>query len=133
MHIKLEMESQTPLYQQIVDQVVRGIQNGSLEPGEPLPSARRLASDIGINIHTVSKSYKILQQRGFIQMHRRKGAIVEQSLELNIDLQDIKYLNEMLRPVVNWAISNRVPLNKINIILAELFQSINNDAGGKVK
>lgn len=129
MYIKLDMESQTPLYQQVVNQVIKNIQRGSLEPGQPLPSARRLASDIGINIHTVSKSYKILQQRGFIQMHRRKGAIVDQSLELKIDPQNVKHLNELLKPAVNWAISKSIPLNHVNIVVAELFQSTNSDTG----
>ena len=42
-----------PLYLQIRNQIVAGIATGELEPGQALPSVRSLASDLGINLHTV--------------------------------------------------------------------------------
>jgi len=56
--------------------VIHGIARGILQPGEVLPSVRQLASDIGINMHTVNKSYSLLKSEGYIVVDRRKGATI---------------------------------------------------------
>ena len=48
----------------------------ALQPADPLPSVRSLASDLSINLHTVNKAYQALKQEGFLQVHRKKGIIV---------------------------------------------------------
>ena len=35
-----------------------------------------LADTVGINMHTVNKAYSILKQEGFIQLDRRRGAVI---------------------------------------------------------
>ena len=130
MYLKLDMESKTPLYQQIVNQISEGIIIGELQQEDRLPSVRRLATDIGINMHTVSKSYKILEQLGYIRMHRRKGAVVSNFyLEHNSNPQELHQLREMLRPTVVWAISSGISLKEINLVIAKLFHSLNSDEG----
>ncbi|WP_235960817.1 GntR family transcriptional regulator [Paenibacillus silvestris] len=125
------MESQTPLYQQIIKQIVEGILSGGLQTGESLPSVRRLASDIGINIHTVSKSYKVLQQQGYIRMHRRKGAVIAELIpERKSEPQHIVQLKEMLHPIVVWSVRREISSAQINLVVAELIQSIHNDTEG---
>ena len=41
-----------------------------------LPSVRRLEVTICINMHTVNKAYSILKQEGFIQLDKRRGAVI---------------------------------------------------------
>lgn len=77
MFIELDLQSETPIYTQLVDQIVEGIASGALRPGDPLPSIRSLAEDLGINLHTVNKAYNLLKQEGFLQIHRKKGVIVQ--------------------------------------------------------
>ena len=76
MLIHIDFESDTPIYAQLRDQVVIGIADGSLEKGEPLPSVRRMAADIGVHAHTVNKSYAMLRDEGYIVMDRRSGCRV---------------------------------------------------------
>ena len=76
MLLKINFESDIPIYIQIKNQVIHGIALGTLKPGEILPSVRQLASDIGINMHTVNKSYSLLKSEGYIVVDRRKGATV---------------------------------------------------------
>ena len=76
MLIRIDFESDTPIYAQLRDQVVIGIADGSLEKGEALPSVRRMAADIGIHAHTVNKSYAMLRDEGYIVMDRRSGCRV---------------------------------------------------------
>ena len=80
MIIEINTQSPTPIYTQLRDQIVLGSAGGRLLPGEDLPSVRRLAADLGINFHTVSKSYAILSDEGYIHMDRRRGAVVAEAM-----------------------------------------------------
>ena len=99
MIIKINFSSETPIYIQLKNQIIEGIATDRLKKGESLPSIRQLASDIGVNMHTVNKVYSQLKQDGYILIHRRKGVIV------NLDQirQNIKYkkaLEEKIRPII---------------------------------
>ncbi len=37
---------------------------------------RSLASDLGINLHTVNKAYAVLRDEGYVRMRGRAGAVV---------------------------------------------------------
>ena len=76
MLLKLNFESQVPIYRQIRDQIVVGIARGELKTGEKLPAIRTLAEEAGINMMTVSKAYQMLKQEGYITTDRRSGAVV---------------------------------------------------------
>lgn len=76
MIIQLDMQSELPIYSQLVYQIIEGIASGELQPGEALPSVRNLAADIGVNLHTVNKAYTLLKQDGYILVHRQKGVVV---------------------------------------------------------
>ncbi|MCM3749459.1 GntR family transcriptional regulator [Paenibacillus pasadenensis] len=77
MIVTLDYESEVPLYSQLYDEIVRGIAEGSMKPGESLPSVRSLAGDLSINLHTVNKTYQLLKQEGHVLIHRQKGAVVQ--------------------------------------------------------
>ncbi|MEJ2601236.1 MAG: GntR family transcriptional regulator [Anaerolineales bacterium] len=72
----LDMSGETPLYQQIRDQIVVAIAEGHLPDGAALPTTRQLAGDFGINFHTVNKAYDVLRQEGFVQLTRKQGSFV---------------------------------------------------------
>lgn len=66
MIIKINTLSQIPLYLQLRNQIVKGIGKGELTEGESLPTVRQMAADLGINTMTVSKSYQLLKNEGFL-------------------------------------------------------------------
>lgn len=76
MLLKLDMLSDIPIYTQLRNQIVIGIAKGELKEGEILPSVRKLAQDLEINLHTVNKTYNILRQEGFLSVNRRKNVVV---------------------------------------------------------
>lgn len=78
MIVSIDECSSDPLYKQIHDQIIAGIATGELEPGMSLPSVRSLASDLGINLHTVNKAYAILRDEGYVQMRGRSGAVISE-------------------------------------------------------
>mgnify|MGYP002743746895 CR=1 FL=1 len=65
MLLQLDFSTATPIYQQIRDQIVRG-----------LPTVRALASECGVNAMTVSKAYQLLKQEGHVLGDRRGGTFV---------------------------------------------------------
>lgn len=76
MIIKINFQSDEAIYLQLRNQIIMGIATSQLNEGDVLPSVRQLAEDIGINMHTVNKAYTVLKQDGFVQVDRRRGAIV---------------------------------------------------------
>jgi len=76
MLLKLDFSGETPIYQQIRNQIVQAIADGGLQEGEKLPTVRALAEESGINMMTVSKAYQLLKQEGYITTDRRSGAQV---------------------------------------------------------
>ena len=94
MIIELDMNSSTPIYVQLRNQIVMGIGRGELKLGESLPTVRQLAQDIGVNTMTVNKAYQILKTEGYIKIDRRHGAIVSDNIDMDIVFRD-KLENEL--------------------------------------
>jgi len=63
-------------YEQIRSQVVEDVASGALQPGERLPTVRRLASDLGLAINTVARAYRELEHAGVIETRGRAGSFV---------------------------------------------------------
>ena len=94
MIIRIDFGSEEALYVQLYNQIIYGIANAQLLPGESLPSVRELAEEIGINMHTVNKAYAILRQDGYLRLDRRNGAVVA----VNSDkLRAMEYLKNEMR------------------------------------
>lgn len=94
MIIELDMNSSTPIYVQLCNQIVMGIGRGELKLGESLPTVRQLAQDIGVNTMTVNKAYQILKTEGYIKIDRRHGAIVSDNIDMDIVFRE-KLENEL--------------------------------------
>ncbi len=82
MIIILQDGSEVPVFKQIRNQIVMGISDGRLKPGEKLPTVRALAEEIGINSMTVNKAYQLLKQEGYIMTDRRNGVRVKECFSL---------------------------------------------------
>lgn len=76
MPVVIDQMSEEPIYRQIRAQVIEAIATGELSPGDPLPSVRSLARDLGVNLHTVNKAYAVLRNEGYLIMRGRSGAFV---------------------------------------------------------
>ena len=101
MIIALNDTSEVPIYLQIRNQIVQGISDGRLAPGEQLPTVRALAAEIGINSMTVSKAYQILKQEGFIYADRRNGARVRENFRQENGLSENH--RELLKQIISEA------------------------------
>jgi len=73
-------DAEAPLYRQIYWQVRRGIEAGTLKPGDRVPSVRALAKELGIARGTVETAYAVLNGEGWIQSRGQAGTVVSPNL-----------------------------------------------------
>ena len=89
MLIEIDFNSEEAIYIQLRNQIIMGIATSTIHEGDSLPSVRQMADTVGINMHTVNKAYSVLKQEGFIQLDRRRGAVIA------LDVDKMKALDEM--------------------------------------
>ncbi|MFM0296866.1 PLP-dependent aminotransferase family protein [Paraburkholderia sp. RL17-383-BIF-A] len=63
-------------YIEVSSSIEKDIRSGIYPPGSRLPPQRQLATDLGINVSTVSRAYKELQLRGLVIGSKRRGSLV---------------------------------------------------------
>lgn len=68
--------SSEPVYSQIARQIRERIVAGELRSGRSLPAVRTLAQDLGVNLNTVARAYRQLEEEGFVRIRERSGAEV---------------------------------------------------------
>jgi GntR family transcriptional regulator len=108
MLIKIDFENETPIYEQLRNQIVLGIAKGELLQGESLPSVRQFAADLGINMHTVNKTYSILRAEGFLAVHKRDGVVVRRKEEVTVTDDFLKRCEKDIQPIAAEAICRSV-------------------------
>lgn len=73
LHFEIQPSSGVPIYRQLIDQIRALIASGRLPAGELLPSIRQLATDLEVNMMTVSKAYSRLEAEGYLERVRGTG------------------------------------------------------------
>jgi GntR family transcriptional regulator len=68
--------NKTPIYKQLVNQVVQKVALGDLRPGDPLPSIRALAEELVINPNTIARVYNELSRDGIVASKKGKGYFI---------------------------------------------------------
>lgn len=76
MVLHIDVTSDVPLVQQIVQSVRAEAAAGKLRPGDQLPAARDLAVSLDIHLHTVLHAYQLLREEGLVDLRRGRGAVV---------------------------------------------------------
>ncbi|PKN85360.1 MAG: hypothetical protein CVU46_11350 [Chloroflexi bacterium HGW-Chloroflexi-8] len=72
----IDPEHDTSLSFQIKQQITWWIINGTLKPGDKLPSIHQLSRKLGINLHTVRSAYHKLESEGLVETVRSRGTHV---------------------------------------------------------
>lgn len=83
-------EEGSPIYQQILLYVKRGLVGGRIVHGQELPSRRALSTLLGVNPNTVQKAYRLLEDEGLISSHAgAKSYITLQDSQLQQVAQEL--------------------------------------------
>jgi GntR family transcriptional regulator len=76
MRLWLSKNSDVPVREQLVSQIIIGVVSDDLKPGQKLPSTRELARRFGIHSNTVSAAYRHLAGRGWVEFRKGSGVYV---------------------------------------------------------
>lgn len=126
MLIEIDFQSDEAIYMQLRNQIILGIAASVIREGDPLPSVRQLADDIGINMHTVNKAYSVLRQEGFVTIDRRRGAVIA----LDADkIRAEEELREHLQVLLAKAICKNIPQDEVHEMVDEIYAGL--QGGGR--
>ena len=118
MILQIDFNSDEAIYIQLRNQIIIGIATETIKEGDPLPSVRQMADNIGINMHTVNKAYSVLKQEGFVKLDRRKGTVV------SLDVDKMRVLDEMRRDlsvVLARGICKNVTCDEVHQLVDEIY------------
>ena len=91
MLIEVDFNSDEAIYIQLCNQIIMGIATSMIQEGDSLPSVRRLADTIGVNMHTVNKAYSILKREGYISLDKRRGAVIALAADKADQLEQMRH------------------------------------------
>lgn len=72
----IDLQSRTPIYEQLYKRVVELTVKKQLCPNDKLPSVRELAKELGVNPNTVSKAFQNLERDGIIYSLAGRGSFI---------------------------------------------------------
>lgn len=76
MEIRIDKRRKIPLYRQIMNQIIKQMDEGILLKGDRLPSERKLATESGVNRSTIVRAYDELYAQGFVERKSSSGTYV---------------------------------------------------------
>lgn len=76
------LDSDRPIYSQILERIQMQIAAGIYEPGEKIPSVRELAAEAGVNPNTMQKALAELERCGLVITQRTSGRVVTEDLNM---------------------------------------------------
>lgn len=77
-----DLNSDRPIYAQLVERLQKQIVSGQYPPGGRLPSVRELAAVAAVNPNTMQKAFAELERSGLIITQRTNGRTVTEDKEL---------------------------------------------------
>ena len=118
MIIDIDFNSDEAIYIQLCNQIIMGIATSVIHEGDSLPSVRRLADTIGVNMHTVNKAYSVLKREGYISLDKRRGAVIS----LDIDkLEELQVMKRQLQIVLARGCCKNISRQEVHELVDEIF------------
>ncbi len=94
--ITLDFKGNKPIYEQITEQMKFDVMKGYLQPGDAIPSVRKLALELKITPGTVAKAYQELERQHIIMTIRGKGTFIADEISIEPDEAKLKEIRKQL-------------------------------------
>lgn len=111
--VRIDLAAAQPVYEQIVSDLRALLVSGEFESGEHLPTVRQLAIDLGIHHNTVAEAYRVLAEEGWLDLRRRRGAVVLDRRDPKATPEAKQDFRKRLEELVAKAITNGIPRSTI--------------------
>ena len=123
MQIEIDIESATPLFTQLINQIKKAVVEGNISPGAPLPSIRQLANDLEINNKTVAKAYRLLERDSVIQSKGYRGSFIHPDAISNSTVDLNKWVEQTLTKTINEFKNAGVTDSEIRIAFNQILKN----------
>jgi DNA-binding transcriptional regulator YhcF (GntR family) len=80
--VKWDINTERPVYLQLIEQIQASIVSGYFKPSDKLPSVRDLAAEASVNPNTMQKALSELERSGLIYSNRTSGRYITSDMEL---------------------------------------------------
>lgn len=90
-----ELNSDRPIYTQILEKIQTRIISGVYKPGDRLPSVRELAAEANVNPNTMQKAFAELERSGLILTQRNSGRTVTEDTSMINQIQTQAALSQV--------------------------------------
>ena len=118
------LQSDRPIYAQLVERLKTEIVSGVYPPGGRLPSVRELAATASVNPNTMQKAFAELERTGLIITMRTSGRIVT---------EDTAMINETRRELAEEQISQFLTqMNNLGFNRSEIIELLSERKGEDV-
>lgn len=126
MNILISTLSQTPIYEQIQNQIKEMVLSGKLEANTQLPSIRLMAKDLKVGIITVKRAYEELEKEGIVVNLQGRGCFVADINRDKIKEIHIEMLRERLLEIKEFADTTSISIEEIQKVLNEIYGGTEN-------
>lgn len=122
--IELDYRSNKPIYEQIIEQMKLHVIKGHLQPGDAIPSVRKLAQTLGVTPTTVAKAYQELERQRVIETIRAKGTFIAQNIQIRQDEDKVKDICSRLSSEILELKLMGYTAEQLQEMIHEIYQSI---------
>lgn len=81
------LDSDRPIFIQIIEKIQMDIISGVYRPGDKLPSVRELAAEASVNPNTMQKALSELERTGLVYAQRTSGRFITEDTTLINELK----------------------------------------------
>lgn len=82
------LDSDRPIFAQIVERIQLDIISGIYKPGDKLPSVRDLAGEAAVNPNTMQKAFSELERTGLVFSQRTSGRFITEDTNMIAELRN---------------------------------------------
>ena len=86
-HMSWSLDSDRPIFVQIIERIQLDIIAGVYQPGDKLPSVRELASVAAVNPNTMQKALSELERTGLVYSQRTSGRFITEDAKMIEELK----------------------------------------------
>lgn len=122
MDIIITNNSDSPIYDQIKEQIKAMILNGDLKEGDALPSMRLLAKELRISIITTKRAYEELEREGYIESYTGKGSFVKGINREMVKETAVYEIETLFDEILDKAELARIPFEELEKIMNLLYE-----------
>jgi len=123
MEIIIDIDDQTPLFTQLIEQIKNAVKSGTISAGDPLPSIRQLANDLDLNNKTVAKAYKLLERDEVIITRGYRGTYIHNDAKKNSTKDINQWVLSELNKTINRLKTSGATDSEIRIAFNDTMKS----------